>query len=47
MDIRVTRVFPLAFVDSAKGSTTGPWSADEELQLQDQWEVRSRVLFVG
>jgi breast cancer 2 susceptibility protein len=39
MDVRITRVFPLAFVDGSRGSSAGPWGADEEAALQDQWEV--------
>jgi breast cancer 2 susceptibility protein len=40
LDVRVTKVFPLAYITTEKGKGGSPWSAEEEYKLQDEWNER-------
>lgn len=40
LDVRVTKVFPLAYISTEKGKAGSPWSAEEEYKLQDEWNER-------
>ncbi|GHJ86783.1 hypothetical protein NliqN6_3185 [Naganishia liquefaciens] len=40
LDIRISKVFPLAYISSEKGKGTSPWSSEEEYKLQDEWNER-------
>jgi breast cancer 2 susceptibility protein len=40
LDVRVTKVFPLAYITTEKGKGTSPWSVEEEYKLQDEWNER-------
>lgn len=40
LDVRISKVFPLAYITTEKGKGTSPWSAEEEYKLQDEWKER-------
>lgn len=40
LDVRISKVFPLAYITTGKGKGTSPWSSEEEYKLQDQWNER-------
>ncbi len=39
MDIRIKKVFPLAYISGKRGEHISPWTAAEEFKMQDQWKV--------
>ncbi|KAJ9127504.1 hypothetical protein QFC24_000913 [Naganishia onofrii] len=40
LDVKVTKVFPVAYISTEKGKGASPWSTEEEFRLQDQWKER-------
>jgi breast cancer 2 susceptibility protein len=40
LEVRISKVFPLAYITTEKGKGTSPWSAEEEYKLQDEWKER-------
>ncbi|KAJ9094408.1 hypothetical protein QFC21_005947 [Naganishia friedmannii] len=40
LDVKVTKVFPMAYISTEKGKGASPWSTEEEFRLQDQWKER-------
>jgi len=41
IDVEVTKIFPLAFVNVDKSCMEDPWNEAEEHRRQDQWNVSS------
>lgn len=40
MDIVIDKLFPIAYINGAKGSREGPWNEDEEQLRSDRWKEK-------
>jgi breast cancer 2 susceptibility protein len=40
MDIKVAKIYPVAFVLVQKGQGEPPWTVEEEHRRNDQWQVK-------